>query len=269
MHALLTAVLSLALAAAGPFKGAGKGSAAPSVAANVASFTNTLSVDFDGTNDTVDLGDNLGVNLGTTEFSIVCWFYVSSLATQHYVVAKAAPFAPDINWVIGVNTDGSLFAYFGSAAKTTASAASAITINTWYQAALTVRNITGTFTGNLWLNAVKQGSDVTAPGTTTAPGTVARIGSGYVLDNPNTALPFIGNIDEVVTYNVGLIISELAALISGGKPISPLLHSRSANVTHWYRMGDGDTYPTIDDKVGNVDGTMTNMIAGDIEAVVP
>jgi hypothetical protein len=34
-------------------------------------------------------------------------------------------------------------------------------------------------------------------------------------------------------------------------------------------MGDGDTYPTIEDRVGSNDGTMTNMVSGDIVTVVP
>ena len=34
-------------------------------------------------------------------------------------------------------------------------------------------------------------------------------------------------------------------------------------------MGDGDTYPTIEDNEGSIDLTMTNMASGDIETDVP
>ena len=38
---------------------------------------------------------------------------------------------------------------------------------------------------------------------------------------------------------------------------------------HWYRMGDGDTFPTIQDVIGSLDLTMTNMTAGDLVSDVP
>ena len=37
----------------------------------------------------------------------------------------------------------------------------------------------------------------------------------------------------------------------------------------WYRMGDGDTYPTIQDNKGSNDATMTNMASDDIQTDVP
>ena len=45
--------------------------------------------------------------------------------------------------------------------------------------------------------------------------------------------------------------------------------SASANLLSYYRMGDGDTFPTISDNKGSVDATMINMTAGDFEADVP
>ena len=37
----------------------------------------------------------------------------------------------------------------------------------------------------------------------------------------------------------------------------------------WYRLGDDDTYPTIRDKVGSNNGTMTDMAADDKVQVAP
>ena len=39
--------------------------------------------------------------------------------------------------------------------------------------------------------------------------------------------------------------------------------------SHWWRMGDGDTYPTISDNIGTAPLTMNNMIASDIVSDVP
>lgn len=227
------------------------------------SFVNARSTLHQGTNDHVALGEpaNLKPNLSNTEFTISFWFRTSTLATQQYIVAHATPFSDPVslNYVVGVNTNGSLFAYFGSSGKTTQSSASAIAINTWYHVGYTVRNVTGTFTANLWLETVKTGSDVTAPGTDVTAGVDARIGAGYVLDNPDTALPFTGNVDEVTFWSVGFTSTEIAEIYNGGHPGNALLHSRAASLIHYYRMGDDDSFPTIDDKAGSSDGTCTNM----------
>ena len=46
-------------------------------------------------------------------------------------------------------------------------------------------------------------------------------------------------------------------------------YDNSGDLSNWWRMGDGDTYPTIEDNVGSIDCTMTNMVSGDIVSVVP
>ena len=51
---------------------------------------------------------------------------------------------------------------------------------------------------------------------------------------------------------------------------APTVNLTDLNPIAWYRMGDGDTYPTITDNgSGGNDGTMTNMDAGDIVSDVP
>ena len=39
--------------------------------------------------------------------------------------------------------------------------------------------------------------------------------------------------------------------------------------SHWWRMGDGDTYPNIQDNVGTADFVMYNMTAADIVTDAP
>ena len=38
---------------------------------------------------------------------------------------------------------------------------------------------------------------------------------------------------------------------------------------HWWRMGDGDTYPTIQDNIGTAHFVMYNMTVADIVSDVP
>lgn len=258
IHIFFALLLMGSSGSGGGLSGGDGGAAAPA-------FANTKSTLFAGTDDVVVLGTPAGLrpNLSTTEFTVSLWFKTASLATQQYVAAHAEPFAgggADMNWVLGINTDGSAFGYFGAVGKTAQSAASEISAGNWYHYAFTVRDISGTMTGNLWLGGVKQGSDVTSPGTDTTITRTARIGAGYVLDGPDTALPFNGDVDEVCVFSVGLTQAEVQALASSNKPTDCSLHSRAANLDFYYRMGDGDTFPIILDHQLNEDGTCTNMV---------
>lgn len=78
---------------------------------------------------------------------------------------------------------------------------------------------------------------------------------------------FSGHMDEIMIFNSTLNQSDVTDYIyNSGIPLD--LSSRS-DLIHWYRMGDGDSYPTIYDNAGSNDGTMINMVSGDIENDVP
>ncbi len=228
-------------------------------------LSNATSVLFQGTDDTVEIdGSGFGgtpdleVNLGSNELSVECWFKATS-AAQGYLIAHAQPFVPDIHVVLGFHDEGRLFGYFGAVGKNTTGVNGSVSLNTWYHAMWTVRNIGGTYTGNIWLNGVKQGSDVTSPGSDVCVNIPFRFGAGYVADSPNTAIPFIGHIDEVAIWSVGFTQAQVQARYNGGTPADPTLHSQAANLDYWYRMGDGDTFPTILNQITNADAECKNM----------
>ena len=75
-----------------------------------------------------------------------------------------------------------------------------------------------------------------------------------------------GRIDEVAIWGSDQSANVAAIYNTGSTHDLSLLASAPA---HWWRMGDGDTYPTISDNVGAVDMTMTNQIAGDIVTDAP
>lgn len=61
--------------------------------------------------------------------------------------------------------------------------------------------------------------------------------------------------------------ANVASIYNGGATQD--LSSLGTAPAHWWRMGDGDTFPTILDNVGSVDMTMNNMTAADIVSDVP
>jgi hypothetical protein len=232
---------------------------------------------FEGTNDVVGFGEpaDLTKSWAANELTLSAWAHTTSLAAVRDIIGKAAPFAaptPLINVLMGFTTDGRLFGYFGSNTRTTSSAsAGQVVTGQWYHVALTIRNISGTQTGNVWLNGVKQGSDVTLVGTELASGIPFRVGGSYVLDNPDVARPFVGYITEVTAWSAGFTQAQVQELMPGGKPGAIRAHSQAGSLLHYWRMGTDDAYPTIRDRAGSSDGTCAGMVSGanNFVAVVP
>lgn len=73
-------------------------------------------------------------------------------------------------------------------------------------------------------------------------------------------------VDEVAIWgsDQGANISDL---YNGG--LSQDLSILSTPPDHWWRMGDGDNFPTIQDNIGNADFVMYNMTAADIVTDAP
>jgi hypothetical protein len=75
-----------------------------------------------------------------------------------------------------------------------------------------------------------------------------------------------GKMDEIGIFNTELSSSDVTAIYNSGTPLS----LSSYNPISWWRMGDNDTFPTLTDNgSGGNNGTMTNMVSGDIVTDVP
>lgn len=74
------------------------------------------------------------------------------------------------------------------------------------------------------------------------------------------------NIDELAIW-ASDESSNISSIYNSGTPHNlSLLASPPAN---YWRMGDGDTFPTLQDNIGALDATMTNMTVSDIVNDVP
>jgi hypothetical protein len=66
---------------------------------------------------------------------------------------------------------------------------------------------------------------------------------------------YYGNIEEQSVFTTALSLMEVSAIYNSGLPTDL---SSESNILAWYRMGDGDTAPTLTDNIGSNDGTMIN-----------
>jgi hypothetical protein len=267
MHLLLAALL-LAGGAQNGRPGL-HGNAAKRRAAAV-SFTNTYSTLFDGSNDYVLIGTPADMDgaPNSREITLSGWFkYTKDPAVDQQQLITKTRDTTDMqyNWVKQTGAGNKTFFAFVGATFTTA--VGTLEISTWYHLALVVIDVTGTKTTRLYVNGAQVGPDTNAGATTAACGWV--IGSGFGASGGScSATPsgrnFGGSIDEVSAWNVGLTTAEVQAIYNGGEPGDLSQHSRASTILRWYRMGDGDTYPTLTDHgtAGGVNATMTNMTSG-------
>ena len=226
-------------------------------------WVNAKSTAFDGSNDYVTIGQpvNLDITPNAGEVTISLWFKPTSATTEAYLLAKARPYAPLLQYVMAMNSGS----YVGGLGNTSGG-----TVTTgWQHFVLVVRNISGTYTPILYFNGAVIGSNFTV-GAETAP-VDWLIGATRNSNNTDSVLNFAGNIDEVTFWNTAFLAANVTALYNAGAPNNPAAHSLSANLIHYYRMGDDDTYPTVTDRVGTAHGTCTDMTSGAVNfvSVVP
>ena len=228
-------------------------------------FMNTKSIEFDGISDYIRTTANTTFN-GLTAFSISCWIktdgtqqdyaavvgYQSS--TSQYVKLAFYPSEKDrIRVVIRPGTTNPVYVK---------SSAGSIVDGEWVHI-VAVGDANNLSNLNVYINGALD-NDVTQGNITT----LAQSSDIYIGTDAGapTTREFKGLIDEVSIFNDALSSEDVSNIYNSGTPTDLSSYS---SLVHWWRMGDGDTFPTITDKKGNNDGTMTNMTSDDIVEDVP
>ena len=231
------------------------------------SFSNTKSLDFDGVDDFVSMGNVLNMaNDGTDEFSVSFWIKRNSFSLE-MIVSKQLNSGSYNGFGVYINS-GKLNFLLGSLISPSSSIQGKSTSNvvgsTW-------KNITLTYDGsqdisgfNIYINGV---SDTVVSVSNNTPTNVANTTNFQLSGRDGTSLKYGGLLDEVGFWlGTELTSVQASAIYNSGTPASLSAYSP----TSWWRNGDGDTYPTITDNgSGGNNGTMTNMVSGDIVTDVP
>ena len=213
-------------------------------------FTNTQSILLDGIDDYIDCGTTLGDNLGSAyagDQTVSLWYKRTSsriespfqFGNQNFAYGRGVG-------LLFVNND------LRVSINDNWRAAYTTTFDTnWHHVLYSAKNNgDNTFDLKLYLD----GTEVI--------NTTVNIGRNNLVLSPNvitwvgraSSYEFQGNIDEVAFWDSDQS-ANASAIYNSGVPASLATY----NPLLWYRMGDGDTSPTITDNgsSGN-DGTMTN-----------
>ena len=167
-------------------------------------------------------------------------------------------------------TYGSSFNYLQLVTPT-----NSLTVGSWHQIVVTydggttgvasnaISNYYGRF--QIWIDGVSQSttnSHANYGNSSSVPADLFRIGrerTGQYLRNDT-------RIDEVAIW-ASDETTNVASIYNSGTPHD--LTALGSSPAHYWRMGDGDTYPTLQDNVGSLDLTMNNMASNDISNDVP
>tara|TARA_R100000655_G_scaffold28600_1_gene58051 strand:- start:393 stop:1127 length:735 start_codon:yes stop_codon:yes gene_type:complete len=229
-----------------------------------ASFSNTKSVDFDGVDDYVDLGNPPALQF-TSSFSISLWF--KSTDTSDYILISkdntSGHATNDRSWALWGNRFGGTnvinFNVRNGSSSFAIQSTSDHNDGNWH-------HLVATYEASTALKVYVDGS-LEATNTTSIPSSINNVGTNVNIGRSANGLYYANaKIDEIGLFNSVLSASNVTAIYNSGTPLSLSSYSPVA----WYRMGDGDTFPTLTDNgSGGNNGTMTNMVSGDIVTDVP
>ena len=224
-----------------------------------AGFSNTYSVDFDGSNDYVDVNSNFQSTFNTG-FSFSLWGKLSSTGdTQGLLGAENSTYTDRIACFVSSSNRVSFYYTSNNQGVSMISDTSGTTLTDWFHVIATVEQSGSNVVTTLYVNGSQKATNSAAStmanfGTTTTPFNLFLGGRNY---NGSLQLPLNGFMDEVSIFNSTLSSSDITSIYNSGVPND----ISSLSPVSWWRMGDNDngTGTTVTDQgSGGNNGTLTN-----------
>jgi hypothetical protein len=231
------------------------------------------SVAFDGVDDYVDLGNVISLER-TDPFTWCFWAKCTSLSASRGHIYKLEASPGYRGYGFSQQADSKFwFHLINDWATNNAIAVSSLSAfpitNRWFHIAWTYDGSSAAAGVALYIDGFDQLLTVSKDGLTATIQTTQNLAFG-IRPAALTTFQFAGNLDDIQFYNRVLTKTEIQALAGfpNTVPVDPSLLGTWSNNGGLWRMGDGDTYPTLQDSGNGTsnDGIMTNMDAGDIEA---
>ena len=252
--------------------GGGRSAPASGAPAGGGAFVNEKSLDFDGTDDYVNINSVASEIAASDDFSFSAW--VKTNGGSGYVMrcseaADSTSYKETIG--IGIFSDHTygLMQNVSTAVEYWDTSGAEVNDDAWHHLALTISDSSGTSTLKVYVDGSLAGThsaSVTIPNTIS----VASIARRPYNSSGNGDLYLAGLIDEVALWDSTLSASDISDIYNSGTPAD----LDSLNPTGWWRMGDEATWGgsnwTLPDASGNGNGATTaNMQEGDRVEDVP
>ena len=227
-------------------------------------FTNTLSTTFDGTDDFVDCGNPSSLQI-TGALTLSAWVKrdVTS-STANYVIIGKDSTTSTLNrgYLLNVNPTTNkiqLVIFYDSIGSINIVASTSSIVTDQWTHVMGVNDGTDL---KIYINGVLENTNV--GGGNVINNTPINFNIGRRASSPSTRGYWNGEIDEVAVWDSDQS-TNASAIYNSGTPTDLTSYSPIS----WWRMGDGSTYPTINDEIGSNNGTMTNMTSANFVTDVP
>jgi len=227
----------------------------------------TYSLTF-GSTKYVTMGDQASLSFdGTTPFSLGVWFKTTT-TTASTLIGKAQATTPFTGYALSISASGQIVASLvGSLGESVTLTTNTTSFNDglWHLA-VWVNSGSGTASGQVIyvdgtaVTATVNSDNLASAVTNTAP---------FTLGSKGASAYFTGSLDSATVWSRPLSALDVRTLFSTRSPAHPHHVDRTSLLGYW-RLGDGDTYPTVTDSGPlGLNGTMTNMSSGDIVLGAP
>lgn len=228
-------------------------------------FDNPNSLDFDGVNDYIDFGDNYDFGPAIA-WSVSMWIKPQNVAAQRALISKASNDANVYGWTIYHSATGQLIVQMRAPAQLQlATFTNALVAGAWSHVVATysgAQNING------WRIYINGALDPTVP----ASGAVSNAWdhtTALYAGRRGTGFYYSGKMNQVSIWDKALTQTEITELYNSGAPNDLTQHSDAASILSWWFLSNAGNFPTEQDQIGVINGTLTNMEAGDYTADVP
>lgn len=223
----------------------------------VTPFVDVKSIDCDGTN---DFGSVAGSAVNAyfahnAAFSFSIWVKPDATSGERTFFSTRDSGAAYKGFMVEANGTQSLNQLNTAAAAATLTSNSAFTAGSW-------THIVMTYSGGSNLNGLKfyKNGSLTATGGSQAisASTVTTVNAQFCND-PQSSF-FNGKIGDSAVFNTELNSTQVTEIYNAAKGVNLAASTVSANVKHWWLMGDfaSDDNTTIYDQIGSANITLTN-----------
>ena len=230
-------------------------------------FTNTLSTTFDGTDDFCETASTYSELNTNTKATWSVWLKPNLGGT--YVISRvsSSTSASAFVYQFVIVASGEVFMQIGDTTRRARTGSTTLADGVWSHILVCYD---GTLANGSKTRIFINGIDATSTDSTTAT-SLNSSGFGLQLGRRDMSPTYFysGFMDEIAIWSGTDESANVSEIWNGGLPNDLNNLPTAPNPTTWYRMGDGDTYPTILDKNGSANLTMTNMSSANFVTDVP
>lgn len=199
--------------------------------------------------------DILGLGNNVDAFSMACWTKaVGTPGVDDGILNGTSNGATQANGFGLIWTGSDTVKFWVTSEGTAANEAESDTIPTpsdWFHIACTFDRLDGPDTIKIYIDGVEQ-TDTGTKATVMSAIAGVEFEAGRTGNISTPAANFLdGNVDEVALWDTKLSAAQVSDVYNSGSPPDLILLDSEPNLRLWWRMGDGDTSPTVLDSSAN------------------